>query len=926
MTTREYVYGVIVQNCVLKNEKGEKTRTAVFGKVLKISNCYENGSMVVQFLKDDRETWEPGSFVCAPEHIAIIKEKLMPYVASIVSPEDRIKLAMDKERCEKLANLTIDMTVAVLLTDVQLGVIKYMGTVKGLGKCIGIQLHEKRNNNKCDGSYANIQYFNCKKGFGIFITIDKIKPINPCGVSSNEPTKSYEFNKHDPIIANMFLRDNEFQTPKNPDGFLYNSDYKVKQNGVTNVLDKKKESVLKVNGAAKTKYNTTDKESQSVDLLKNREEIVTKYGEYSNITPKTCSYVRNSLSLQNILDIDTKATNSNNDFDNNTIIPPDKTYLMFEKDTQKRIRNKSELDFSDIFNKDAQKNGEIVKKEIPKHARSCSGGTWISYINDDLDEPFRKCDNEDKKIAAINKKLNEKSSTLAKSCTSKNSDKPRYSEPVKGTTNDLTKGSLVEILNDVTEAPLYGVIKWMGIENNSNFVLVGVELEEELSADLPLILSDGIYKGDRLFKCAGNRAIFVPLERCRKDSRFQDVPSIPAYLHSDISIEQECQIIKGIMAPLCMPTEQDVEAVCGKNRGIQGDHNSCYLDVTLFAMFTFTSVFDSLIYRPKGPNDVDDYDEVQRVLREEIVNPLRKNLYVSADHVMKLRKLLDRLSSVSGLTSEEKDPEEFLNSLLAQILCAEPFLKLNSGQEAFYYQLFVEKDADLMLPTVQQLFEQSFLTSNIKLKEVPSCLIIQMPRFGKNFKMYPRILPSQLLDVTDVIEESPRQCIVCGSVAHYECKDCFDTSLESIAYCKNCMTKAHKHEKRAHHKPVWIDVPYDYQIMESHVKPPRLYMELFAVICIETSHYVTFVKCGVGHEAPWCFFDSMADRKGERNGYNIPEIVACPDVSKWLSDEQICRQLHDEFPNDKFLPEHARRLFCDAYICMYQSSDVMMYR
>lgn len=132
---------------------------------------------------------------------------------------------------------------------------------------------------------------------------------------------------------------------------------------------------------------------------------------------------------------------------------------------------------------------------------------------------------------------------------------------------------------------------------------------------------------------------------------------------------------------------------------------------------------------------------------------MRKNLFVSADHVMKLRQLLDKWSSVSGLMSEEKDPEEFLNSLLAEILKAEPFLKLNSGQEAFHYQLFVEKDAHLTIPTVQQLFEQSFLTSNIKLKEVPSCLIIQMPRFGKNYKMYNRILPSQLLDVTDVIED-----------------------------------------------------------------------------------------------------------------------------------------------------------------------------
>lgn len=59
-----------------------------------------------------------------------------------------------------------------------------------------------------------------------------------------------------------------------------------------------------------------------------------------------------------------------------------------------------------------------------------------------------------------------------------------------------------------------------------------------------------------------------------------------------------------------MPTEEDVEAVCGKFRGIQGHHNSCYLDVTLFAMFTYTAVFDSLLFRPKGPNDIPHYEEV----------------------------------------------------------------------------------------------------------------------------------------------------------------------------------------------------------------------------------------------------------------------------------------------------------------------------
>lgn len=64
------------------------------------------------------------------------------------------------------------------------------------------------------------------------------------------------------------------------------------------------------------------------------------------------------------------------------------------------------------------------------------------------------------------------------------------------------------------------------------------------------------------------------------------------------------------------------------------------------------------------------------MLRDEIVNPLRKNVFVRADRVMKLRNFLDQLSSVSGLTSEEKDPEEFLNSLLSQIMRVEPFLKV----------------------------------------------------------------------------------------------------------------------------------------------------------------------------------------------------------------------------------------------------------
>ncbi|XP_055634541.1 ubiquitin carboxyl-terminal hydrolase CYLD isoform X2 [Toxorhynchites rutilus septentrionalis] len=507
----------------------------------------------------------------------------------------------------------------------------------------------------------------------------------------------------------------------------------------------------------------------------------------------------------------------------------------------------------------------------------------------------------------------------------------------------LEIGSVVEV--DFEKGDLYGVICWigplhsLGASSSNTRVMVGIELEEE-PLDLNVETSDGTYNGIRLFKCAPNRAVFVYPAQCNLDRRFQDFGTASlattkiaaSSLKSDNSMfgKMDCPVVIGAVPPLKIINQGDLDSICGKFKGIQGHHNSCYLDATLFAMFTFTSVFDSLLFRPREPEDNPQYDEVQRVLREEIVNPLRKHHFVRADRVMKLRQLLDRLSSVTGLTSEEKDPEEFLNSLLAQILRADPFLKLSSGLDTFYYQLFVEKDDQLKLPSVQQLFEQSFLTSNIKLKEVPSCLIIQMPRFGKNFKMYPRILPSQVLDVTDIIEDSPRQCTVCGKLAEHECRECFGimqggVGLESTAFCEGCLEAAHKHVKRQKHTPSSLTVPKDFKMMAAHCPVPRLFMELFAVVCIETSHYVAFVKTASGQDAPWVFFDSMADRKGEQNGYNIPEMIPVPDLPHWLSEDGA-RQMNEKAINDKMLPEHAKRLLCDAYMCMYQSTDVMMYR
>lgn len=228
-------------------------------------------------------------------------------------------------------------------------------------------------------------------------------------------------------------------------------------------------------------------------------------------------------------------------------------------------------------------------------------------------------------------------------------------------------GSMVEVTTDISEN-LYGVIRWIGStqtggNTNHNRIIVGVELEDE-QTDRPLDLTDGIFNGMRLFRCPPNRALFVHPAQCMKDRRFVEhaVAATANNAKAKVTVatdpkmfgQVDCPIVEGSIAPLQILKAEDLEALCGKFKGIQGHHNSCYLDATLFAMFTFTSVFDSLLYRPREPEDNVHYDEVQKVLREEIVNPLRKNMFVRADRVMKLRQLLDKLSSVTGLTTEVK--------------------------------------------------------------------------------------------------------------------------------------------------------------------------------------------------------------------------------------------------------------------------------
>ncbi|XP_062845570.1 ubiquitin carboxyl-terminal hydrolase CYLD isoform X2 [Trichomycterus rosablanca] len=499
---------------------------------------------------------------------------------------------------------------------------------------------------------------------------------------------------------------------------------------------------------------------------------------------------------------------------------------------------------------------------------------------------------------------------------------PRPASPPKGQPG-LEVGSLVEVKEN---PPLCGVIRWVGLPPGLLEPLAGLELEEECVG-----CTDGTFKGTRYFTCPPKKALFVKLKCCRPDSRF------PSQHHSPNPIERCNSIAFGgylseVVNENTPPRTEDdgLEVMIGKKKGIQGHYNSCYLDSTLFCLFSFSSVLDTVLLRPKSKTDVEYYLETQELLRTEIVNPLRIHGYVCATKIMKLRRILEKVEAASGFTSEEKDPEEFLNILFHHILRVDPLLKLRSAgqkvQDCYFYQIFMDKKDKVLVPTSQQLLEWSFINSDLKFAEAPSCLIIQMPRFGKDFKMFNKIFPSLELDITDLLEDTPRECRICGGLALYECRECYEdadiTAGKIKQFCEKCNTQVHLHPRRKNHRYSKLSLPKELQEGTwRQATFPRQQMELFAVLCIETSHYVAFVKYGSASSS-WLFFDSMADRDGGQNGFNIPQVSPCPEVGAYL--KMTPEELHALDP--KNIQGYARRLLCDAYMCMYQSPTMSLYK
>ncbi|CAL8394140.1 unnamed protein product [Boreogadus saida] len=562
-----------------------------------------------------------------------------------------------------------------------------------------------------------------------------------------------------------------------------------------------------------------------------------------------------------------------------------------------------------------KQSNQITKGETVRYVEDEDGALWLVLgVGEQEGEPTVCITTDDRTINVpmnfVTRVITEhKEPNLFLGASAASVEPQTYSETVLGV------DSLIEF--NLAEGVGYGVIRWIGVVPDRKDTMCGLELEE------PRGTSDGTFKGKRYFSCPPKKALFVKLESCRPDTRFS-IPSSAkpgiTFAHQkhedeDTRHEGPCDTVDHIK------TDQVDRILIGRMKGIQGHCNSCYMDAALFSLFSCTSVLDSLLFKTLKPEDA----EIQNTLLRDIVNPLRSKGFVEGRHIMKLRQQLLNHGYSHTFTTHEKDPEEFLTIIMQHIMALEPLLKLSTAgtvQESYCYQIFLDQNHSLVLPTIQQLLEHSFHSNGLKLAEAPSCLILQMPRFGKKFKMFDKIIPSLELDVTDLLTEGPQYCILCGQIALIECTECFKDPVFSQTgfkvFCETCSAQVHSPSERQAHRLGKLLLPKGFQ---ESLRVPLVKMELFAVLCIETSHYVSFVKHGPKSQ-DWIFFDSMADREGGLNGYNIPVIEACPEVGEYL--DMPPAELANQVPRD--MKGVAKRLFCDAYMYLYRNPALEFYR
>ena len=250
--------------------------------------------------------------------------------------------------------------------------------------------------------------------------------------------------------------------------------------------------------------------------------------------------------------------------------------------------------------------------------------------------------------------------------------------------------------------------------------------------------------------------------------------------------------------------------------------------------------------------------------------------------------------------------------------------------------MFDANPAQLLSITIERIFRNSLREAPAKLATIPPFLVLVAPRHGHARRSYRYIVPDRQITLdSGMIQLVCRKCGTTNdrqgaSDEFFSCNVCFSEDSASSksspvdgsiqCYCTKCLEDLHRSVHRKHlpdHKP-------------KKIRDEKHTLDLFAVLCIETCHYVAFVKCqrkDGGHE--WLFFDSMSDRINDDK--NIPCVSTVPDFDRWLSDaegsyffEDLDRRRQESRPtSQKFSDEEIRkiRLFRDGAFFFYRNRD-----
>ena len=482
-----------------------------------------------------------------------------------------------------------------------------------------------------------------------------------------------------------------------------------------------------------------------------------------------------------------------------------------------------------------------------------------------------------------------------------------------------------------------GCVRWLGFLDDTTRrdienVMVGVGFDNAVGS------GTGKYKSKQLFYARKGHAGLIPIMGLVPTKKKSITSN---YFESDCAISPELQGLSELaindtnktsdMALVdklsdlktSVKKEKDILTKAdhlGMYEGIQGKDNSCYLDTVIFSLYRYRTTLDHTF-----ADTVWEESKENAFVRRSLLNivyTLRRDSYVPAAMMGEFRRGFGNIFPLGGFLGDTRDPEEFIEHLFGQCLKLPQFLDMNTKQKSFMHQLLPDvQQVGSPGCSVQNLLFQSFLRCNVRLMRLPSLLLLQMPRYNTETKLFEHIFPNPLINVGDLIIDCTRRCSQCGAAAVYQCSECLSadaTDLSLVTFCGECSVKMHSSPNTSSHKRTLCHVktqnatPNSCFINRREAAQRNTTMELFAVICIRTSHYVCFAKSRISDPSSWVFFDSMASVDDDNI---IPRVCPCPEVGFWLAETNRV-EIFQGIP--KTAPPLVRRLFTDAYMCLYE--------